>query len=119
MEYTESNKSVKKSSDWKPEEILGFLQEFDACKSEIGLTKFCQDRQLSPTTFRSWIKKRRNGGLPSKGKFIELPLAVQPEVPSVSEGLFASICINGIEVKLHQYVGPDYLHVLLNKTSAQ
>ncbi|MEN5058449.1 hypothetical protein [Sphingobacterium kitahiroshimense] len=80
MEYRESNKRLKKSWEWNPDEILVLLQEFEACKSEIGLIKFCQERQLSCTTFRSWIKKHRSDGLSGKGRFIELPLTGQPQV---------------------------------------
>lgn len=119
MEYAENKKIVKRPSRWKPEEILAFLQAFDACKNETGLTKFCKERQLSCTTFRSWLKKRRNGDLSDKGRFIEVPLTVQPQVPSISEGLFASVSINGIEVKFHQYVDATYLQVLLNKSTAR
>lgn len=120
MEYAENKKIVKRPSRWKPEEILAFLQAFDACKNETGLTKFCKERQLSCTTFRSWLSKRRNGDISSKGKFIEVPLvAPQPLAPSAPEGLFASICFKGVELKLHQYVDPAYLQVLLTKAFAQ
>jgi len=98
--------------------IIGLLEKYESLKGKISPIQFCKDHDLPVGTFYTWLRYRDEGKYKAEGRFIALsaaPVTPAAEAPKPLP-VFASISSGELTIQLHEFVSPDYILSLFNKS---
>ena len=72
--YTETIQEARRNFQWKREEVVSNLVDFDKVRQKKSQRQFTKEHAIPRSTFRHWVKRKESiDALPSVADFLESP----------------------------------------------